>query len=221
MLSQQVLVLMRDVAVTLENERKFVEAYKQLISYQSRASQRRTAVAQAIKSHCRHIDPQEVYNVYVEHIRRYLDDVLDGAPAIHSTANNAKDYSDVNTVDFFGEVIRRYDPVKDRSGETIGAAVFQRSARADDPKPAAAEPQLQPEEPTMKHIEITTKTLVNGRDVSEMSDADIYSLISQQEAHVESLSAIKNKPLRLQREIEKCEAGIQALVKFLDDKDAK
>lgn len=225
MLSQQVLALMRDVAVTLENERKFVDAYKHLLSYRSRASQRRTAIAQAIKLHCGHVDPQQVHNIYIEHIRRYFDDTMDGAPAFHTTLNNAKDYSDVQTVDFFNEVIRQYDPVRDRSGAAIGAATPQRSARADDPKSAAAKPQPvsepQPKEPTMKHIEITTKTLVNGQDIANMEDAAIYDLIAQQEAHVESLNAIKNKPVRLQREIEKCEAGIQALVKFLDDKDTK
>ena len=71
----------------------------------------------------------------------------------------------------------------------------------------------------MNAIEITTKTFINGEDISKMTDSRIYEVIAEQEAHVESLEKIKNKPVRLQREIERCNAGIEALVTFLNSKD--
>lgn len=70
-------------------------------------------------------------------------------------------------------------------------------------------------------IEITTKTLVNGVDVNSLSDAQIYDAIAKQEAEITKLDAIKNKPQRLRTEIERRQAGIKALVDYLDSKDSK
>lgn len=68
-------------------------------------------------------------------------------------------------------------------------------------------------------IEVTTKTLVNGKDVKEMPDAEIYQLIADQEAEIERLNAIKAKPKKLVAEIEKRQGGIAALVAYLDSKE--
>lgn len=67
-------------------------------------------------------------------------------------------------------------------------------------------------------IEITTKTLVNGLDISNFKDSEIYDLIAAQEAEIDKLDAIKTKPKKLVAEIEKRKAGIQALVDYLDSK---
>lgn len=81
------------------------------------------------------------------------------------------------------------------------------------------------EEPTMSAtnanaiIEVTTKTLVNGQDVATMSDSSIYELIAAQEAKIAELDAIKTKPKKLVAEIEKRQAGIVALVAYLDSKE--
>lgn len=68
-------------------------------------------------------------------------------------------------------------------------------------------------------IKIETKTFVNGVDISAMEDAEIYQLIANQEAQVKELDKIETKPKRLQTEIAKRKAGIQALVDYLDSKD--
>lgn len=67
-------------------------------------------------------------------------------------------------------------------------------------------------------IKIETKTFVNGTDVSEMSDAAVYSLIADQEAVIAELEKIKTKPKKLTEEIAKRQAGIDALVGYLDSK---
>ena len=95
------------------------------------------------------------------------------------------------------------------------------------PKPTHLSEQslaaINPKETTMTTptIEITTKTLINGQDISAMSDSVIYSTIAAQEAEIEKLEKIKNKPKRLVAEIEKRQAGIKALVDFLDGKESK
>lgn len=68
-------------------------------------------------------------------------------------------------------------------------------------------------------IVITTKTLVNGVDISTVADSDIYDLIATQEAAVADLEKIDNKPKKLVNEIAKRKAGIQALVDYLDSKE--
>jgi hypothetical protein len=68
-------------------------------------------------------------------------------------------------------------------------------------------------------IELTTKTLVNGKDVAEMKDSEVYALIAAQENKVKELEAIGNKPKKLVAEIDKRKAGIQALVDYLDSKE--
>lgn len=81
------------------------------------------------------------------------------------------------------------------------------------------EPQP-PEEQTMnaKAIEITTKTYVNGQDIADMSDAQIYELLASEEMKIKELEKIENKPKRLRAEIERRSEGILALVKYLDEK---
>lgn len=68
-------------------------------------------------------------------------------------------------------------------------------------------------------IEITTKTLVNGKDVATMSDSEVYDLIAAQESKIRELEKIETKPKKLVAEIEKRRAGIQALVSYLDSKE--
>jgi hypothetical protein len=78
-----------------------------------------------------------------------------------------------------------------------------------------------PEENIMSKdtIEISTKTLINGQDINDFKDAQIYDLIAAQEAEIDRLSAIKTKPKKLMAEIEERQAGIAALVAHLDSKD--
>lgn len=68
-------------------------------------------------------------------------------------------------------------------------------------------------------IEVTTKTLVNGKDIKDFSDAEVYQLIADQEAEIARLEAIKAKPKKLVAEIAKRQEGIAALVAYLDSKE--
>lgn len=70
-------------------------------------------------------------------------------------------------------------------------------------------------------ITITTPTLVNGRDVAGMSDAQVYDLIRQAEREIADLSSIANKPARLVKAIADKQAGIDALVAAVNARDAK
>lgn len=77
-------------------------------------------------------------------------------------------------------------------------------------------------EPTMTKptiIEITTKTLINGVDISTYSDAQIYEIIAEQEQVIVKLEQINAKPKKLVAEIEKRRDGIKALVDYLDSKE--
>lgn len=70
----------------------------------------------------------------------------------------------------------------------------------------------------MTDYDITTRTLTNGADVASYSDSQIYQLIADQEADMAKLDAIKAKPKKLVAEITKRQAGIDALVAYLDSK---
>lgn len=79
----------------------------------------------------------------------------------------------------------------------------------------------QPQESTMtKPIEITITTFVNGTDISKMADGEVFNLIASEEAVIEDLKKIKAQPKKLVAEIAKREAGIAALVAYLDSKEA-
>jgi hypothetical protein len=78
-------------------------------------------------------------------------------------------------------------------------------------------PQPQPESIMSKPITITTKTFANGTDISTMADAEVFNLIAEQEAEIEGLKKIKAQPKKLIDEIAKREAGIAALVTYLDN----
>lgn len=83
------------------------------------------------------------------------------------------------------------------------------------------EPQPAPKEPAMNatHIEVTTKTFVNGKDIATMADSEIYDLIASEEVKIKELEKIENKPKRLQLEIERRGQGILDLVAYLDSKN--
>lgn len=69
-------------------------------------------------------------------------------------------------------------------------------------------------------IEITTQVNINGQNIKNFSDAGLYSLIQQQEAEIRALNALQNKPQSLLAEIQKRQAGIDALVNYLNERDA-
>jgi hypothetical protein len=96
------------------------------------------------------------------------------------------------------------------------------AAMRDDPNHPL--PLLTTNETTMTTstapITIITQTLVNGTNVDTMPKAAIYQLIADQEAEIERLGQIKNKPKALKEELAKRQSGIDALVVHLDSLSA-
>ena len=80
--------------------------------------------------------------------------------------------------------------------------------------------QLPKEDTMSKPITITTTTFVNGADISKMADSEVFGLIASEETVIEDLKKIKAQPKKLVAEIAKREAGIAALVAYLDSKEA-
>lgn len=180
-------------------------------------------------------------SVFYEHLRRALERVWGTTPAgPHGTGTNLDDMPDLTDVELgFGKLLQpvglteflRKEPavwvplnelpktMRGTDGRTI--YIFDRGGQlefVDRPKTST---EINPTKEvdtmyTVPKIEITTRTYVNGVDISTMPKADIYSLIAGQERHIDELRAIKNKPKALVREIKNREAGIQALVDYLD-----
>lgn len=78
-----------------------------------------------------------------------------------------------------------------------------------------------PKEETMKPvITVTTQTLVNGRNANDLTNSEIYNLIAEQEDAIKKLAGLEepNRPTRLNVEIEARQAGIRALVDYLNSK---
>ena len=72
-----------------------------------------------------------------------------------------------------------------------------------------------------KAITITTQVNVNGVNADNYTDAQLFDMIRQQETEIKHLQALTNKPQSLLREIDTRQAGIDALVSFMNERDAK
>lgn len=80
------------------------------------------------------------------------------------------------------------------------------------------EPQPILKETTMtKNIE--TKTFIAGIDGAGLSDTAIFQRIAKLEQEKAALEAIKNKPKKLIAAIEQLQKDIEALVKYVDERD--
>ena len=89
-------------------------------------------------------------------------------------------------------------------------------------KPLPPTPTPTPTTNTMsKAITITTQVNVNGVNADNYTDAQLFVMIRQQEIEIKSLHALDNKPQSLLREIKTRQAGIDALVSFMNERDAK
>lgn len=81
------------------------------------------------------------------------------------------------------------------------------------PTPTEQEPKL------MGQIVIENKTLINGRDISQYTNSELYALIAKAEQEIEELKLITNKPKRLALEIEAKSEALLNLVALLDEQD--
>ena len=90
------------------------------------------------------------------------------------------------------------------------------------PLPPAPTPTTNTKENTMsKAITVTTQINVNGVNADNYTDAQLFDMIRQQENEIKSLQALTNKPQSLLREIKTRQEGIDALVSFMNERDAK
>ena len=72
-----------------------------------------------------------------------------------------------------------------------------------------------------KAITVTTQVNINGVNADNYTDAQLFDMIRQQETEIKNLQALTNKPQSLLREIDTRQAGIDALVSFMNERDAK
>ena len=69
-------------------------------------------------------------------------------------------------------------------------------------------------------IEVTVQINVNGQNAANFTDAQLFGMIQTQEAEIAALQKLANKPQSLLKEVAARQAGIDALVAFLDQRDA-
>ena len=70
-------------------------------------------------------------------------------------------------------------------------------------------------------IIVTTQVNINGVNADTYSDATLFHMIQQQEAEIKNLQSITNKPQSLLAEIAARQAGIDSLVAFMNEREAK
>lgn len=73
---------------------------------------------------------------------------------------------------------------------------------------------------TTSAANIETLTLIGGINAATVSDDSIFHRIAQLESEIETLSAIKTKPKKLEAKIKGLQADIQALVKYVDERES-
>lgn len=91
-----------------------------------------------------------------------------------------------------------------------------RRRRKTTPTPASVVSTPKENIVSKQALEITTKTFINGVDIGNMADSDIYNLIAAEEARIKELEKLEARPKRLVAELDKRRAGIAALVAYLD-----
>lgn len=68
----------------------------------------------------------------------------------------------------------------------------------------------------MSNANIENKVFIQGKDATEMTDAQIFSLIAKLEGEQDKLSQIKNKPKNLVAAIHALTLDIEMLVEYVD-----
>lgn len=110
--------------------------------------------------------------------------------------------------------------------ERSSTSMLDESAKPAPPAPKTAKTPPAPapatKENTMsKAITVTTQVNVNGVNADNYTDAQLFDMIRQQETEIKNLMSITNKPQSLLREMETRQAGVVALVSFMNERDAK
>lgn len=211
--------LFEEIVLCLENDQAFYERY---INCSTSANSRRTCIEDAIRR-LRTLPPTAAPINWEDReiLRRYFDNNWDMDPI---TAG-AMEHSD--TPLFPMSVLMQFPPwnsqkVKKTPVEAkieqvvvecveVGIAAHQ---WAEEQLSQLAARSAQPLEFNM--LKITTKTLLNGKDIAEMSDEQLYDAISAAEAEIKKCEAIEHKPKKLVAKIAELNDGIAALVAHMD-----
>lgn len=103
--------------------------------------------------------------------------------------------------------------------KTFAEAFRHREASNNDntPNPNESNTQLTQEQTMTKFFE--TRNYLNGRDLSTLTDSDIYLMIKVKEQEIRDLESITTRPVRLTRQIEEAKKELTDLVAFLDKQD--
>jgi hypothetical protein len=70
-------------------------------------------------------------------------------------------------------------------------------------------------------IELTSQTLLNGKEITNYTNQELYRIISKEEGYIAELKAVKAKPKRLVKEIAQREDKLKELVELLDKQDGE
>lgn len=73
-----------------------------------------------------------------------------------------------------------------------------------------------PKEPTAMNIE--NQTLINGQNIKNLTDDQLFDLIAAEEAKIKALRAIENKPQKLKDRLNKMQADIDHLIRLIDER---
>lgn len=84
------------------------------------------------------------------------------------------------------------------------------------PLPSTPQPDNIPKEHAM--ISLETPTFLNGKDIRNYSDAELFEIIRRDEAEIKNLMGIEAKPKALKDRINELQAGIDKLVAFMDSR---
>ncbi len=208
--------LLHDGAITLENDSTFCKAYSNCCGLGG--DHRRTTVERFLKKYCSYFYPTAVVDTddYLERLRLYFDSEIIPHHPCKSGALPPRE-----TIEFWRDEVRHpEDCARHKAKHPLPIHVPDCPIPIPSPEYLAewqaSQSQPQPESTMSKPITITTKTFANGTDISTMADAEVFNLIAEQEAEIEALKKIKAQPKKLVDEIAKREAGIAALVAYLD-----
>lgn len=197
---------LHEVAITLENDRAFYNVY---IGRNKHSGMRRDDIARA----CRRLNLDTPHGAFYEQLRRYFDSTWDVET---ETADDTASYAKDPTIEFWLDRVRY--PEQPRVEKSMANAVFSTATSTVSPVCNPTPKEIPVSKPQV--IKVESIVFINGAPAKDFTKADVFNLIAAQEASVADLEKIKNKPKALVKEIEERNAGIQALVDYLDSKEA-
>lgn len=202
-------VQLHDIALTLENDGKFYREYRAFCNDGGSDSQLPKTRRNRINQACKRLGLQSTKRSDREQLRRYLDDIWN-TDAVDDWEGDDPHIDDAD-VEFWLESVKYptdLGPFKARVKKIV-----------DDVDALCSTPTT-PKEKVMNStaIVVTSQVLLNGKPVDSLDDSTIFDVIRTQESEIEALKGIKAQPKRLVAEINKRQAGIDALVAYLDAK---